>query len=88
MRKISAIALASLVLFGCVASTVGESGGELLIRNVQIISPENVIARHSTDVLVRNGRIFDIGEKAASQASGSAAILDGTGRYLPPATTR
>ena len=84
MRLTAAMVLASLILSGCNASSVGESGGELLIRNVQIISSEDVTARRATDVLVRNGRIFDIGEKAASQASGSAAILDGTGRYLIP----
>jgi len=84
MRMNWIIALAVIGALACITANAGESGDELLIRHVQIVSPDRATTSKATDVLVRDGRIFSIGAKAAGQASDTAEILDATGQFLLP----
>lgn len=55
---------------------------ELLIQNVTIVSPERDGPLESADVLIRDGRIVEVG--ADPIFAPSAEVINGTGRYLIP----
>ena len=58
--------------------------GNFLIRNVAVIDVETGTVRNGQNVVLRDGRIASVGPIAASQASDSLIVIDGTGKYLMP----
>ena len=57
---------------------------DLLIRNVILISPEREAPSEATNVLMREGRIVEIGRELSQGTHGSEQVIDGAGRYLTP----
>ena len=84
MRCSWIIVLAVLGVSACTKPGSGEFRHEILIRHVQIVSPDGATTGDPTDVLVRDGLIFSIGVNAVGQASDSAETLDATGHFLSP----
>ena len=54
---------------------------DLLIKNATVWTNEKEGRLENTDVLVRNGKIAQVGK---GLGAGSAKVIDGTGRYLTP----
>jgi len=63
------------------AGTAAAAPGELLIRDVTVISPERTRPLAHADVLIRGSRILDVGRKIRAL---HARVIDGKGRYLIP----
>ena len=63
-------------------SLVQAQGGSILIRNVNIVQPEENRVLSEQDVLVENGRITLVGDSQASRRADK--VIDGSGRYLTP----
>ena len=80
-----------LIAFCLAVATIGSlttsreaSANDLLIRNVILISPEREAPSEPTNVLVREGRIVEIGRELSQGTHGSEQVIDGAGRYLTP----
>ena len=54
---------------------------ELLIKNATVWTNEKEGVLENADVLVRNGKIVEVGKNVSSR---SAKVIDGTGKYLTP----
>lgn len=54
------------------------------IRNVTVIPMTGVAPAAGQSVLVRDGRIAEVGPSAQVRIPAGAAVVDGTGRYLIP----
>lgn len=79
--------IAILTVLGILAfdsAMAGEPNRELMITNIQVISPDRAAPRGPTDVLIRDGLIVAIDEKATGQAVNPSQILDGKGQFLSP----
>ncbi len=59
-----------------------DSMNRIIIKNVAIVTPDEVIANGS--VIIDNGVIIDITDASTSDGSISGFILDGKGNYLLP----
>src|SRR5687767_5687651 len=68
-----------LLFLACLNLTM--SHAQLLIRNTTIVDVESKKLVPGQDVLVSNGIIAGIGK---SLSAGSAAVVDGSGKYLVP----
>ncbi|MGX5817829.1 amidohydrolase family protein [Chitinophaga lutea] len=55
--------------------------GDILIRNATVWTNEAAGKLEGTDVLVRNGKIAQVGK---GLAAGNARVIDGTGKHLTP----
>lgn len=74
---------ALLTCFVTIPSLASEdSASALLIQNVTIVSPERDSPLEGASVLIRDGRIVEVG--ADPIIAPSAEVIDGTGRYLIP----
>lgn len=80
-RFISLLALAATAL---VSDAVGQTPGLVVFENVNVIpmDRERVIERQT--VIVRDGRITQIGPAANATIPAGAARVEGTGKYLMP----
>ena len=78
MRSLFVLVVAGL-LCPATAQRIGE---DMLITNVTVISPERAAPLFHRDVVVRDGRIAEIGSNL--DRTGSAKRIDGTGRFLIP----
>ena len=67
--------------FTAYGSEIVPTGGDLLIKNATVWTSESDGVMEQADVLVRNGKIAQIGKGLS--ASG-AATIDGTGKHLTP----
>ena len=80
-------ALAWVVLSGaaaaCMPARPGQEGS-LAIRNVTVIPMTGPDAVPSQTVVVRDGRIAQIGDVREVRIPASATVIDGTGKYLIP----
>ena len=54
---------------------------DLLIKNATVWTNEKEGVLENADVLVRNGKIIEVGKNVSSR---SAKVIDGTGKYLTP----
>src|SRR5262245_51245143 len=82
-RPFAVVSLLSMV--GCArppAFAPGTGGGDLLIADVTLVSPERPAPLEHADVVIREGRIAQIGVGLA--ASSHARQIDGRGRFLVP----
>lgn len=59
------------------------AAAELLIEQVTVVSPQHASAQPKQNVLVRDGRIVQVGQKPIAAAPG-AVRLDGRGKFLTP----
>lgn len=75
--------LAALLLVHCAASAAADA---LLIENVTLVSPEQPQPLGNRHVLIRDGRIALVSDKAIPLPAGSRRI-DGTGKFLTPGLT-
>jgi imidazolonepropionase-like amidohydrolase len=84
-RPIAVLALASACwsLLPPVSAAAGES---LLIENVTLLSPEQTQPLGNRYVLIRDGRIAEVSDKAIAAPAG-VRRLDGAGKYLTPGLT-
>jgi imidazolonepropionase-like amidohydrolase len=83
------IATVVLVAFSTVSGCHAEGPraprpGELLIRDVTIVSPERSAPLPHADVLVRDGRIASIGPTGGAREAAGVTVIDGAGRFLIP----
>jgi imidazolonepropionase-like amidohydrolase len=60
------------------------AGDEIVITNVKIIDGTGAAPREGQSVLVRDGRIAEIGAAGSVRASMDAEVIDGSGRTLIP----
>src|SRR3954447_8777723 len=67
--------------FGCARTQRIVTDGAV-ITNVTVISPERAAPLLHADVVIRNGRIAEIGSNLVANAP--ARWIDGTGRFLIP----
>ena len=74
----------AVATIGCLTNASEAPAKDLLIRNVTVISPEREAPSEATNVLVREGRIVEIGRELSQGAHGSEQVIDGAGRYLTP----
>ena len=74
----------AVATIGYLTTSREASAKDLLIRNVILISPEREAPSEATNVLVREGRIVEIGRVLSQGAHGSEQVIDGAGRYLTP----
>jgi imidazolonepropionase-like amidohydrolase len=85
-RSFRPIAVVSLFSLAACASppavAPGAAGGDLMIADVTVVSPERPAPLAHADVLVRAGRIAQVGIGLA--ASSPARRVDGRGRFLVP----
>ena len=58
--------------------------GTVVIRNVTVISMTGAAPAARQSVIVRDGRIADIGPSAQVRVPDGASVVDGTGKYLIP----
>src|ERR1700730_107931 len=79
-RSAAGIALASSAGLAATAQRLVDDG--TVIENVTLISPERVNPLLHADVVIRNGRIAEIGADLA--AGPRARRIDGSGRFLIP----
>lgn len=63
------------------ATPVAAYGGDLLIRNVTVISGDRTVPLTGANVLIDEGRIVNLSAAAETSAG---EIIDGTGKYLIP----
>src|SRR5262249_13191274 len=73
------LASAALALLPCHAARAAQV---LLIENVTVLSPERAQPRGNQYVLVRDGRIVAVSDRAI--VAPDARRLDGTGKFLTP----
>ena len=76
-----------MLVLSCLAAGAGQPNAkvtdeEVVIENVTVISPERQVPLFHVFVVIRNGRIVDIG--TGVPASVRAKRIDGTGRFLIP----
>jgi imidazolonepropionase-like amidohydrolase len=81
LRRVLVLPLAA-ALSGAGPARARPEPTELLIRGVSVIDATGAPPRPGVSVLVRGGRIVEIG--AGVVAARDARVLDGTGRYLIP----
>lgn len=81
LRALVLLVVGTLVT-ACDPPQYAPSADELLIRNVVVISPERDVPGEEVDVLVRDGRIAEIG--TALTIDTHAMVIDGRGRFLSP----
>jgi imidazolonepropionase-like amidohydrolase len=90
MQRTSPLIVLTLAvsLVGCeqrdAARAVSASGPGLLIRGVQLVSPELVEPRADAWVLVRGERIEAVGDGEPPALVGQVEVLEGSGRFLTP----
>lgn len=77
MKKI----ITTLLLFACVISVQAQNSGSVLIKNATVITITNG-ELENTDVLIRNGKITQIGQNLS--APNGIETIDATGKYLSP----
>ncbi len=77
--QLKLIALLVVLLFG--AATANAQTGDLLIRNATILTASRGTLRNA-DILVRNGKIAQVG--ANLRAGADARVIDATGKYVMP----
>jgi hypothetical protein len=75
--------LAALLLVHCTASGAADA---LLIENVTLVSPEQPQPLGNRHVLIQDGRIALVSDKAIPLPAGARRI-DGTGKFLTPGLT-
>jgi len=63
---------------------VAVDADEILIANVKIIDGTGAAPRDNQTVLIRDGRIAEIGAAGSVRASAEAEVIDGTGHTLIP----
>jgi imidazolonepropionase-like amidohydrolase len=80
------ITLAAMATVSMLPAFVAAAGGTLLIENVTLLSPEQPQPLGNRYVLVRDGRIAAVGDKAIA-APADVRRLDGTGKFLTPGLT-
>ena len=83
LRPFAVVLLLSLP--ACISPPVvapGATGGDLVIADVTLVSPERPAPLQHADVLIRDGRIAQVGVGLA--ASSPARRVDGRGRFLVP----
>jgi imidazolonepropionase-like amidohydrolase len=73
---------AGLSILAVFSAAVGAPANDIVIENVTLISPERTAPLPHANVVIRDGRIVAVGQKAGAGAS--ANRIDGTGRYLIP----
>lgn len=78
-RHVAALIVALAGLPGCAVR-----GSAVAIRNVTVIPMSGVGPVTDQTVLVRDGRIAEIGPAAQIRAPASAMVVDGTGKFLIP----
>ena len=78
LRHLSFWSLSALALSAAGACRAGD----LLIRNVTVVSPERDLPLHGAEVLIRDGRIVAVGEGPFDAVD--ATVLDGAGGWLTP----
>ncbi|HEX7052230.1 MAG TPA: amidohydrolase family protein [Longimicrobiales bacterium] len=80
--KIPALTLTAIALSSPIASAqVAEApSGSLVIRDVTVISPERTAPLEHAYVLVRDGRIAEVGTRVLT----AGRTIDGAGRFLVP----
>jgi len=61
---------------------IAAAKGDLLIRNVTLVSPERDEPIHNIDVLIRSGYIQEIGRQIENKAG--VKVLEASGLYLTP----
>lgn len=77
MKKIILLA----ILLSCAIGVSAQQKGELLIKNATVMTASGGTLQNR-DVLVRNGKIVQIGRDL--KASADAQIFDGTGKFVTP----
>jgi imidazolonepropionase-like amidohydrolase len=88
-RSATWIRLASLILFAAAASlhsTASEQSSEtaLAFVNVSVVPVDSERVLEKQTVIVRNGRIAQIGPSTKTRVPSGAAEIDGSGKYLIP----
>lgn len=96
-RRITATALATAALLlapmlAIVASAQGSGqnrfvavqGDEMVITNVKLMDGTGSPPRDNQTVLVRDGRIVEVGDAGSVRAAADAAVVDGSGHTLIP----
>lgn len=71
------------LLAGCIGAPES-SEGDLVLRNVTIVSPERAAPLTDAWVAVRDGRIAAVGEGNPDDSWSRTPVVDGEGRYLTP----
>jgi len=78
--------MAALCIFAgaCAQQTSAPAApnSEIIIRNVTIVSPERTAPGEAMDVLIRDGRIAEVGRDLAAHEH--SMEIDGAGKYLTP----
>ncbi|MCW5960829.1 MAG: amidohydrolase family protein [Pyrinomonadaceae bacterium] len=77
MKKIILLA----ILLSCAIGVSAQQKGELLIKNATVMTASGGTLQNR-DILVRNGKIVQIGRDL--KASADAQIFDGTGKFVTP----
>ena len=54
------------------------------ITNVQVVDPETGAVTPGQSVVIRDGRIAEVGPVATTTVPADAAVVDGQGRWLAP----
>ncbi len=66
-------------------STCGSLGGQAhLIRNALLVDGSGAVPRAGTDILIRNGRIAEIGSAGSLPPAEGIAVIDATGKTVVP----
>jgi imidazolonepropionase-like amidohydrolase len=70
---------------GCaIAQRTTDPLGTVAITNVTVISMRDSLVQPAKTVIVRRGRIAEIGPSAQTRVPSSATVVDGTGKFLIP----
>jgi imidazolonepropionase-like amidohydrolase len=76
-----AVAVAAVLSTSCATTQVtADPTGDLLIRDVTVVSPERAAPLAHANVLIREGRIVEVSTRPLR----AARVIEGTGRYLIP----
>lgn len=81
MKRYILFSLLFAMLFALSGLAVGQSKGELLIKNATVMTATRGTLQ-TTDILIRDGKIVRIG-KGLTAGSG-AKVIDATGKYVTP----
>ena len=76
-----------VILCSLLAACIGapeDSEGDLVLRNVTIVSPERAAPLTGAWVAVRDGQIAAVGAGNPDDSWSRATVVDGEGRYLTP----
>ena len=76
--------LTALVVALASTPAVGLAQGPVVIRNVTVIPMTGAGPAANQSVVIRNGRIAEIGPSAQVSVPDGASVVDGTGKYLIP----